>query len=290
VQCRVPPGARGAAVSAGSGEVPPDGRASPPGEGFETRRAPGGAVLILRRGLASRLPAEVLDDPEKLLEERGEAGAGRGALARIAPEGGPGLVLKKYRHGGVLRAVLPEIFLGTRRMLDDLAASERARASGVPCAAVAGLVLSRRAGPLWEGYLLTEEIPDAVTLDRALPGGGADLAAAAVRTVRRLHDAGVLHRDLNLRNLLVRGAEVFVIDLDGARLVASPTPTQRFANLSRLDRSYVKIFRDEGPLSHEDRRALLDVYAARDEAMRREMEGRIAAHKRSVSRHRRLWK
>src|SRR5262249_32858738 len=242
---------------------------------FETRRTPGGAVLILRRGLAAGLPPGSLDDPERILAETGLPGAGRGALARLTPESGPPLVLKKYRHGGALRAVLPDLFARTRRMLDDLAASERARAAAVPCAVVAGLILVRRAGPLWRGYLLTEEIPEAVTLDVALPVEGQDLAAAAVRTVRALHDAGVLHRDLNLRNLLARNGEVYVIDLDGARVVPSPTPAQRFTNLSRLDRSYEKIFRDRGPLAHDDRRALLDVYCAQDAAMRREFEGRI---------------
>ena len=281
---------RDAAVSESSGDGPPGASELPTGGGFETLRSPGGALLILRRGLATRLPDGVLEDPERILAERGGRGTGRGALARITPRGGPTLVLKKYRHGGALRAVLPDLFAGTRRMLDDLAASERARAAGVPCAAVAGLILARRAGPLWRGYLLTEEIQEAVTLDRALPAGGRDLAAAAVRPVRRLHDAGILHRDLNLRNLLARNGEVFVIDLDGARLVPSPTPAQRFANLSRLDRSYEKIFRGRGPLAHDDRRALLDVYSATDAALRRELAGRIGAHKRSLARHRRLWR
>jgi hypothetical protein len=84
--------------------------------------------------------------------------------------------------------------------------------------------------------------------------------------------------------------EVFVIDLDGARIVPAPSPAQRFRNLSRLDRSYVKIFRDGGPLTHDDRLALLQVYAASDADLRRALESRIAAHKRSIARHRRLWK
>jgi hypothetical protein len=280
-------------------------------EGFETLRGAGGVVAILRRGLAPSLPAGILENPEGFLREHGRASGGRGAIARVASGAGPALLLKKYRHGGVLRAVLPDLFVGSGRMLGDLAASERARGHGVPCAAVAGLVLVRGGGPLWSGYLLTEEIADAVTLDRALGSfqegsgeplgtGGASvgrssakarhLAEIAVRTVRRLHDAGVLHRDLNLRNLLVRGEEVFVIDLDGARIAESPTAAQRFANLSRLDRSYVKIFREIGPLTHEDRRAILDLYCEGDAEMISAFDSRVSSHKRSIERHRRLWK
>lgn len=263
---------------------------APPVTGFETRPGPGGSVVILRRGLAPSLPPGLLEDPESYLRAHAGPSAGRGALARIVSADGTALLLKKYRHGGALRTVLPDLFAGTKRMLGDLAASERARASGIPCAAVAGLLLARRAGPLWRGYLLTEEIADAQTLDRALAADPRRLAQSAVRTVRRLHDAGILHRDLNLRNLLVRREEVFVIDLDGARIVPSPTPAQRFANLSRLDRSYVKIFRDGGPLTHEHRRALLEVYVAQDAAMRRALEARLGAHKRALARHRRLWR
>ena len=270
----------------GAGDGGPETAAGP---GFETRRGPKGSVVILRRDVAPILPPGLLDDPERALDEAGAPSGGRGRLARIELGPGRALLLKKYRHGGALRAVLPDLFAGTRRMLDDLAASERARACGIPCAAVAGLLLRRQGGPFWQGYLLTEEIAGASTLDRALETGPKDLAARAVRTVRRLHDAGVLHRDLNLRNLLARDGEVFVIDLDGARLVPSPTPAQRFANLSRLDRSYVKIFREGGPLAHDDRLALLDVYAGADAVMRRDLESRLARHKRSLARHRRFW-
>jgi len=257
------------------------------GAGFETRKEVNGSVLILRRGLS--LPPDLAENPERFLRDHGRA-SGRGALARVEMAGGGALLLKKYRHGGLLRGVLPDVFAGSGRMLRDLAASERARSQGIPCAAVAGLILVRRAGPLWTGYLLTDEIAGARTLDEALAAGDAGtLAAEAVRTVRRLHDAGVLHRDLNLKNLLVRNGEIFVIDLDGARLADSPTPARRFANLSRLDRSYEKLFRGAGPLSHDDRRSLLAVYCAGDAAMLGEMEARIGSHKRAVARHRRLW-
>jgi hypothetical protein len=64
--------------------------------------------------------------------------------------------------------------------------------------------------------------------------------------VRRMHDLGIDHRDLNAGNLLVRGAgagaEAFVVDLDRARL--SPEPLAfalRRRTLRRLERSWVKL-------------------------------------------------
>jgi len=115
------------------------------------------------------------------------------------------------------------------------------------------------------------------------------LAELAVVAIRSLHDAGIVHRDLNLGNLLVRGEQISILDLDGAAILDSVPAVRRFSNLSRLDRSYLKLFGEEGALSHEDRRALLRVYCADDAALLRDFESRIAAHKRSLWRHRLLW-
>jgi tRNA A-37 threonylcarbamoyl transferase component Bud32 len=70
------------------------------------------------------------------------------------------------------------------------------------------------------------------------------LARAVADAVARMHDAGILHADLNLRNLLVRetaGApEVFVIDFDRARVHPELSLDERLGNLFRLDRSAQK--------------------------------------------------
>ena len=221
--------------------------------------------------------------------------SGRGVTARIPSPLGARLVLRKYRRGGALGDILPDAFFGVGRMTAELAALERARAHGVPTARPAGLILDR-AGPLWRGYLLTEEVAGARTLDRALgalaPGSSEarELAARAVATVRAMHDAGIVHADLNARNLLVRDGEVLLIDLDGALLPREVTPDARFANLSRLDRSYCKLFGDTGPLSSADRRALMAAYCRGDSALQTHFESRIDAHMRSVRWHSLLWR
>ncbi len=263
----------------------------------------------MRHDLAPWIAASGLGDPEAVLRDSPREGAGRGGVARVRAPGG-GFVLKKYRRGGALAPLLPDLFAGRGRMIADLLAGARARARGVPCAAPGALFLRRRAGLLWEGYLLSEEVEGAVTLARALgapsalpggagggrrpvpddgPAGARRLASAAVALVRRLHDAGIIHRDLNLGNLLVRGGELFIIDLDGARLVENPGTGLRFSNLSRLDRSYVKLFGGAGPLDHGERRALLGEYCGGDDGMLRELERALPAHKRALRRHGLLW-
>lgn len=303
---------------------------SPP-PGFDVLRTRSDGFLVVRAGDEGLAAWAQALDPERLLEERGERDAGgRGRVARVvsaeAQDRGPedatqsrdvtsptrtnhaeaaaragaprALVLKKYRHGGALAKLLPDLFLGYGRMLADLRASERGRAGRVPCALVLGLVLHRVGGLLWRGYLLTEEIEGAETLDRALVASGrtggalasSRLAERAIETVREMHDAGIVHRDLNLGNLLARGDRVYVIDLDGARTFSRMTPSLRFSNLSRLDRSYVKLLGAGGPLSHKDRMSLLAQYCGDDEGMRLDFESRLAGHKRRLAWHRRFWR
>ena len=62
--------------------------------------------------------------------------------------------------------------------------------------------------------------------------------------MRAFHDAGARHADLHLGNLLfrARGADfdIWVIDLDGARLAEPPSAQERMQELMRLQRSLVK--------------------------------------------------
>ena len=225
----------------------------------------------------------------------GNRPAGRGATARIAFPSGEALIVKRYRRGGLPARLLPDLFVGVGRMRADVEASVRAVACRVPCAPVVGLLLNQRFKFFYAAYLFTEEIPGVVTLaealDHASPGWEAiQLAREAALVVRRLHDAEIIHRDLNLGNLLVREREVFVIDLDGAEILPAVSPARRFKNLSRLDRSYVKRFGDSGPLSHADRRELLETYCAGDAALLRELESHLSSHKRSIALHRLGWR
>ncbi|HKP75455.1 MAG TPA: lipopolysaccharide kinase InaA family protein, partial [Longimicrobiaceae bacterium] len=62
------------------------------------------------------------------------------------------------------------------------------------------------------------------------------------RQIALMHAAGVAHPDLNLRNLLVAGDEVYLLDFDKAAGSADPVPTARRArDLRRLARSARKL-------------------------------------------------
>ena len=77
-----------------------------------------------------------------------------------------------------------------------------------------------------------------------------DLMQCVALEIRRMHDAGVLHRDLGNQNIFVRpqsgggwgGVEFF--DLNRARLVPPPTPAQRGRDLARiyLPSDFMRVF------------------------------------------------
>jgi hypothetical protein len=101
----------------------------------------------------------------------------------------------------------------------------RARTAGIP--AVEPLALAERsAGLRREALLLTRAAPGATPVEAALrdldaPGRQALLAQAAA-LARRLHEAGLWHRDLHVGNLLRAGDELLLVDLQ--KLVALPFP------------------------------------------------------------------
>jgi 3-deoxy-D-manno-octulosonic acid kinase len=89
-------------------------------------------------------------------------------------------------------------------------------------------------------------VPQTQTLAQRLCGGNVSFEtwAAIGRMLRRFHDHGVCHTDLNAHNVLLRGAgQAWLIDFDGAS-VRRPG-IWRDANLVRLRRSLEKL--NDGP-------------------------------------------
>lgn len=172
--------------------------------------------------------------------------AGRGAVHVLATERGQ-VVAKGASRGGLLAAFLPDLFLDGRRVQRGAALAEALASRGCPTPALVAGRVTRVLPLLHRLETATARVPGAVDLLVALRGcdDPAPLAALAGRTLRRLHDVGLRHRDLQVKNLLVpaEGAEAalaVVIDLDGCSLGAALSGQERAASLARFARSLVK--------------------------------------------------
>lgn len=208
-----------------------------------------------------------------LLRGEGAGGEERVAGGRadhpvVTLSGGERAVVRMYRRGGAMRHLNGARYFLGHRALEELRATERARAAGVRAPVV--LAAAERRGRVgYTASLATRWIEGATELSGWLGGRGEGEARAALREagaqIGRLHDAGVGHPDLNLRNLLVSagpGGEpvVHLIDLDRARLYPGGVPGARRArDLLRLARSARKL---RAPVDGRGWEALREGYGA----------------------------
>jgi hypothetical protein len=239
------------------------------------------ALLVVREDLAAGARALGLDAPggwERARTVGHPLPGGRGEALAVGLEPRV-IVLRRLRHGGVLGRWLGTAFLGPHRALRELAVNAHLHAAGAPVPAPACVIAVRSRGPIWDSAVGTERVPAATPLDELLAGAVHDwprsLAAisACARAIRRLHDRGGSHPDLNARNLLVGDSgEATAIDLDRARCGEPPGTAARARELMRLWRSLQKRGHLRGRARAERDAALgalLDGYCAGDEALRR---------------------
>jgi 3-deoxy-D-manno-octulosonic acid kinase len=163
-------------------------------------------------------------------------------------------VVRHARRGGLLGPLLGDRFAGRPRFLREIALAEALREAGIPTPPVlAGLAYLT---PLWHRADVATERVDGRDLASTLFGDDApsgpsrrDLLHAVGRLVRRLHEAGFVHPDLQLRNVLVDtgSGAVWLLDVDTCRRIAATDDDRRRANLARFERSWDKWNRARGP-------------------------------------------
>lgn len=172
-------------------------------------------------------------------------GGGRGGAWRVRI-GEVVAALRPYRRGGMARLLLRSAYLWTglerSRAFREYRLLATLRADGLPVPRP--LAARVRRTVLWyRAELLTEWLPDCHSLVSLL--GVAELPAPAWRaigrTLRRFHDAGVWHADLNAHNVLIDDSgHVWLIDFDRGRH-GRRNPRRARANLARLKRSLDKV-------------------------------------------------
>jgi 3-deoxy-D-manno-octulosonic acid kinase len=159
------------------------------------------------------------------------------------------LVVRHYRRGGAVASMLGDRYPrgGMPRPFRELWVSATCRAREVSTPAVAAAVVYP-SGPFYRGDLATDYVADATTLaDVTFGESRMDEEArwsawhAAGRLVRSAAEAGLVHADLNLRNVLVAwrsGRPVtYLLDLDRCRIVARVSPRELDRMKARLRRS-----------------------------------------------------
>ena len=175
---------------------------------------------------------------------------GRGSAWFVDAPFGP-VVLRHYLRGGWAAKISRRSYLFTvvsrSRPVREFHILAALHEQGLPVPQPVA-ALCEFHGLVATGAILTARIPGARTLADviAAPGFGSaaesGLWARIGDCIRRFHEAGVWHADLNARNILLdAAAAVFLIDFDRARLTPGKTVNGK-SNLNRLRRSLEKLW------------------------------------------------
>jgi len=166
------------------------------------------------------------------------------------PTCGIPVVVRHGWHGGVLAPLTADRFRRPTRAPLEMERSTALRAAGIPTTEVLGFARYPAAFGLCEVDVVTRFVADAADLGMVLAGLAPFVdcetaLSATQRLLMQLADHGVIHPDLNVKNVLLRptseGIEALIIDVDVVRWDAkrAPVDTMR-ANLARLTRSVRK--------------------------------------------------
>jgi len=210
---------------------------------FQRLELPRGAMLV---------DPTVGVDPASLFERealvaRGrlaEAPGGRGSVSFITLDGLE-LVLRRYLRGGLAARVSRDRYLwlgeARTRAFRELRLLAELAGLGLPVPRPVAARYCRR-GLGYSGELVTQRLPGAASLAaRWLAGEATDEDwALAGRCIRRFHDAGVRHADLNAHNIMLDGrGGAWLLDFDRGR-IERPGPWREQV-LARLARSLEKV-------------------------------------------------
>jgi 3-deoxy-D-manno-octulosonic acid kinase len=231
---------------------------------IDPRTLGSGGCHVIYDANAIAAPGNEFFDPAHWRKQHAllDTATGRGTTVSFRA-GDADYVLRHYLRGGLIQRLSHDRYLwtgldATRAWREWRLLADMWRA-GLPVPRPVAARVER--GRWWyRADLVTARIADTRTLINRL--GDAALAATQWRAIgaciRRFHDAGIFHADLNARNILLdTDGQVFLLDFDrGER--RPPAEAWQQGNLARLKRSLAKHAGTE-PLSHyaEDDFALL---------------------------------
>jgi len=161
---------------------------------------------------------------------------GRGTLQQFMLSEGQGII-RVYHRGGIARHLLRNAYYDNRP-LREWQVLTSLYAKGFPVPEPLGVCWWRN-GVLYGGTIATTQVQatDLATYCVQNPGDDALLHAVGSQ-IRRMHDLGIWHADLQVRNILVTPEKaVYIIDFDNARTMEPVPELQRARNLLRLRRS-----------------------------------------------------
>jgi tRNA A-37 threonylcarbamoyl transferase component Bud32 len=193
---------------------------------------------------------------------------------------GERMVLRQYSHGGFLRTFTGSLYLFGSRSFQELALIEKIRSCRIPTLQPIAAVHQSIFWPFYHAYLLSLEIPHSKDLIQYFREIGSHpsrenliLKRKTIRSIglllKAFHQSGFFHADLQLKNILVAGDQLFLIDFDRSYQKTMLSIRERMKNLLRLNRSVEKWKRVGLPITRTDRWRFFLAYVGEDEPIQK---------------------
>ena len=273
--------------------------------------------------------------------EKGDIRSGREphAVIHIPELSEERIIIRHSRHGGLFGYIAGDIYCKGNGFINELIASETAIGKGVNTAEIIAVIKHRAFGTFYHIDVLSKEIPDSLDLVEfltnpslvySLVGAGfkpaptftdrRTIIETVAQTIRKMHDAGLYHTDLHLKNILIQSTSgntppspipsikrgergvlrgekgvcefrAYIIDMDKAKTMDVVSTKLRMQNLRRLDRSVEKLkanakLKNATIPSKTDKLRFFKAYTGCDA----EMKQYIKMPPRSYRLHRLLWR
>ena len=187
------------------------------------------------------------------------------------PLTGAQVAVRHAWHGGLLAPLTGDRFRRPTRAPREYQLSHALRAAGIPTTDIVGYACYPAGPGLARVDVVSRYLPDAVDLGEVLSGQATGVAIeatldATIALLSVLARHGVVHPDLNAKNILVRplatdGVDALMIDVDVIDWDAARAPRDTMTrNVARLTRSLRKVRRQGTSTLTE---AALEAFTAR---------------------------
>jgi len=203
------------------------------------------------------------------------------------------ILIRRYVRGGIPGRFLKETYLkcGPPRPLKELEISEYARAQGIATPEVLAAAFERVSPFFYRGAIAVREVAPSSDLQaELLADNSRSLNSQAIRKKRRMidalgrliakmHAAGIYHADLHLKNVLLaekgEQSELYLLDLDAAKIFRPLSDFRKCMNLLRLFRSVQKVNRRRQVVTRGDVVRFLRAYTEESSRSARELLERL---------------
>jgi tRNA A-37 threonylcarbamoyl transferase component Bud32 len=244
----------------------------------------GNLSVVVKKGYAESFDGFVMPNIQADKDSDG-ARSGRGLLVPFPLSQNPSerALVRRCIRGGFFGRFFREMYLnwGTPRPIEELRVSDYARARGVSTPEVLAAAFEKAPPFFYRGALAVREISPSADLqrelleaqyplDRASLGKKRRAIASLGRLIAKMHEAGIYHADLHLKNILLSDADggLYVLDLDAAKICEPLSDFRKHVNLLRLYRSAEKVNQRRRIITRTDLMRFLRSYAGEPQSAR----------------------